>query len=58
MKLVLEMIDGVMYACRESKKHHKTINRSPENRIEPEHLDNECNLDSFPDGSYMVFNIK
>lgn len=58
MKLIIERLDGVIYAYRETEEHFKVTepNRSKEgNKIPAEALDYECNLNELlKDNDYIV----
>ena len=58
MKLVIEKIDGVVYAMMETNKHHKKISHNPKTKLSPCVLSHECNLDAMKDNSHIVFDIK
>ena len=59
MKLIIEMIDGVIYAYMESKKHFKRVESTRGNRVDPLDLNYNCVLESHLENrDYMVFNIK
>lgn len=62
MKLILENIKGELYAYFETEKHHNKVERRRNTtRVVNTKftLDNECYLlDSLPDDSHMVFNLK
>ena len=59
MKLIIEMIDNVIYTYMESEKHFKNVDSTRGNRIDPCCLSNNCVLESqLSNNEYMVFDIK
>jgi hypothetical protein len=55
MKLIIQNIDGVLYAYTESKSHFKAASKTRGTRqIDPAELDNECNLSAYGDNFHMV----
>lgn len=60
MKLIIEKIDGSVYAYRESNKQFRKMTplRDAGPRLDPERLDHECCLDSYSSDFHMVFDIK
>jgi hypothetical protein len=59
MKLIIENIDGVLYAYTESKSHFQAASKSRSTRqIDPAELDNECNLSAYGKNFHMVFDLK
>lgn len=59
MKLIIEMIDGVIYTYMESNKHFKRVDSTRGDRVDPLCLNNECVLEcNLNNNEYMVFDIK
>lgn len=58
MKLIIENLDGVLYAYMESEKHFKRVQNQRGVQVNPVILKNDCHLDSaLENGEHMVFNI-
>jgi hypothetical protein len=60
MKLIIERIDGTVYAYRESNKQFRKMEpqRNAGRLMNPEQLDHECCLESYSSDFHMVFDIK
>jgi hypothetical protein len=60
MKLIIERIDGTVYAYRESNKQFRKMEpqRNAGRLMDPERLDHECCLESYSSDFHMVFDIK
>ena len=59
MKLIIEMIDDVIYVYMESKEHFKNVDSTRGNRVDPLILNDDCNTSNqLSNGDYMVFDIK
>lgn len=59
MKLIIEMIDDVIYTYMESEKHFKNVDSTRGNRVDPLGLNYNCVLESqLENREYMVFDIK
>lgn len=58
MKLIIQNIDGSIYAYRESERHfHAAEKTRGTRRLKPEELDIECNLGDYPN-SHFVIDVK
>jgi hypothetical protein len=58
LKLIIEKIDGRIYAYRESKSHFERASKTRGTvQLDPEKLDHECDLGHYDD-FHMVFDVK
>ena len=57
MKLIIEKVGDSIYAYRESNKHFRKVQPARGKQLDPERLDHECDLSTYPD-FHMIFNIK
>jgi len=59
MKLIVQNLDGEIYAYYEDERHHKRIEPKRGGlRLDPNKtLPNECSLAAYPN-SYFVFDVK
>ena len=58
MKLIIEKINGTVYAYRESKRTFKVNQKQRDTPpLDPKALNHDCDLDNYSD-FHMVFNIK
>lgn len=58
MKLLIEKIDGTVYAYRETEKHHKAVQpKRGTPRLDPTLLSEDCDLSDYSD-FHMVFDLK
>lgn len=57
MKLIIEQIDGTVYAYRVSNKQFKKIKDQLKPSRDPQELDTECDLSGYGNFS-MVFDCK
>lgn len=58
MKLIIENVDGVLYAYMETEKHFKKVDKQRGIRVDKSLLSKDCNLDCLDSGEYIVFDIK
>lgn len=60
MHLVIEKNDGRLYAYREDATQFKAMEKTYRNslqKLQPQTLDDECDLSDMPNNSYIVFNV-
>lgn len=59
MKLIIEKIEGQVYAYMEREKHFKNVRcQRGTPLLDASALNDECDLSKYDDDFYMVFNIK
>ena len=59
--LIIQNIDGYLYAYREDEQHFNDVERSrmqDSTRLKQCILDDECDLSNLPENSHIVFEIK
>jgi len=56
MKLIIQRIEGDLFAYMETEAHHRSVGHRGV-RLDPNLLRNDCQLENIPEG-YMVFDIK
>ena len=59
MKLIVQNIDGAIYAYTEKESHFKAASKTRGTKqLDPALLDNECNLSAYGDNFHFVFDLK
>lgn len=59
MKLIIEKINGIVYAYRETEKHFKKAEKQRKFRkFSTKDLDKECNLSHYDNDCHFVIDIK
>ena len=59
MKLIVQNLDGQLFAYMETEKHFRKVEHTRGPRLDGELLANDCELDSVqPRGAHMVFDIQ